>query len=104
MKMSSEGIQVKSKSGLQFCDSSQYDRPDPVFCSTGLRFIDHLVRTRSGEIVAYEIKSGDGFRRLAQKTKDTILETAGGTIIGKNAPAELRDQFRKIRTVELTIK
>lgn len=71
---------------------------------TGLRFVDHLVRTQSGEIVAYEIKSGGGYRRLAQKAKDILLETAGGTIIGRNAPIDLKDKFLKIRTVELTIR
>ncbi|MBK7802119.1 MAG: RHS repeat-associated core domain-containing protein [Chloracidobacterium sp.] len=70
----------------------------------GLRFVDHLVQTPAGEIVAYEVKSGGGTRNAAQMGKDNIMETVGGKIIGKNAPDNLLDTTRKIRTVEVKIK
>ena len=51
-----------------------------------------------------QVKSGGGTRNAAQMGKDNIMETVGGKIIGKNAPDNLLDTTRKIRTVEVKIK
>lgn len=74
-----------------------------VRTSKGLRYIDHLIRTPSGEIVAVEVKSGGAIRSATQLAKDSALATEGGTIIGKNAPAGLQGARVIIKTIERRI-
>jgi RHS repeat-associated protein len=71
-----------------------------VRTSEGLRYIDHLVRTPTGELIAVEVKSGGATRSAAQVAKDTAMASEGGRIVGKNAPDALRGQTVVIPTVE----
>ena len=75
-----------------------------VRTSLGLRRIDHLIQTPSGQLVAIEVKAGGAVRNVAQLAKDAALATEGGVIIGKNAPAALRGQHLIIQTVERIIQ
>jgi RHS repeat-associated protein len=68
--------------------------------SEGLRFIDHLIETPAGKIVAVEVKSGNAVRSTAQLAKDAKMATEGAVITGKNAPADLRGQRVIIETIE----
>jgi RHS repeat-associated protein len=72
-----------------------------VWTSLGLRVIDHLVQTPEGQIVAYEVKSGQAVRSAAQLAKDAEIATKGGVFVGKNAPAALRGQTLAVPTFEL---
>ena len=60
--------------------------------SDGLRVIDHLVQTPSGQIVAIEVKSGDAIRNAQQVFRDNLMGTEGAVLTGKNAPAGLSGQ------------
>jgi len=63
------------------------------------RVVDHLIRdAKTGKVRAIEVKSGGATRNKAQIEKDQAMESEGGTIIGKNAPPELRGQSVKIPT------
>lgn len=54
-----------------------------VQTSQGLRYIDHLIQTPSGEIFAVEVKSGGAaYDSSTQIAKDVALETEGGTFTG----------------------
>jgi RHS repeat-associated protein len=70
--------------------------------SQGLRVIDILTETATGEIVAYEVKSGKGMRTAMQLARDKLMSTAGVVLVGKNAPSGLQGQLRVIRTIERT--
>lgn len=72
-----------------------------VRTSAGIRRIDHLIKDPSGNIKAIEVKAGNARRNAPQLKKDSLLETEGGVIIGKNAPGDLVGQFRKIPTIEM---
>ena len=63
------------------------------------RVVDTLVRDgQTDQIRAIEVKSGDAVRSSSQIAKDNAMATQGGTIIGKNAPPELRGQTIKVPT------
>jgi RHS repeat-associated protein len=66
----------------------------------GKRVIDILVKTKEGEYVAVEVKSGQAVRNAAQMEKDLMMETQGALFKGKNAPQELRGRTRQIKTIE----
>jgi RHS repeat-associated protein len=70
-----------------------------VRTSEGRRVPDHLILNPSDEILAVEVKSGNGVRTEAQILKDGIMAKTGATIIGKNAPPHLRGKFLKIVTI-----
>ena len=63
----------------------------------GLRVVDHLVQ--DGEKMgAVEVKTGGATRNAPQLAKDASMESKGGKIVGKNAPANLRGQTVKLPT------
>lgn len=68
--------------------------------SAGLRRVDHLIQTPTGQILAVEVKSGNAVRSASQLAKDALLSTEGGVLVGKNAPAALRGQQLIIQTIE----
>jgi hypothetical protein len=41
-------------------------------------------------MVAVEVKSGNAVRNGLQVLKDNLMATEGATLVGKNAPAELK--------------
>jgi hypothetical protein len=59
--------------------------------SAGLRFIDFLVESPKGDLVAIEAKSGGAVRNAAQLLKDAKMATEGAKLVGKNVPEALRD-------------
>ncbi|WP_263408413.1 RHS repeat-associated core domain-containing protein [Terriglobus tenax] len=63
----------------------------------GLRVVDHLVQD-GGKLSAVEVKTGGATRNASQLAKDASMESNGGKIVGKNAPANLRGQTVKIPT------
>jgi len=71
--------------------------------SQGLRFIDHLIETPGGDIMAVEVKSGGAVRSALQVAKDNLMSTEGATLVGKNAPARLVGQTLVIQTVVRTV-
>ncbi len=71
-----------------------------VRTSQGLRVIDHLVRSPSGQIIAIEVKSGNAVRSAAQLGKDALMGSEGAVIVGKNAPDFLQGTQRVIQTIE----
>ena len=56
-----------------------------VRTSEGLRYIDHLIQTPGGDIIAIEVKSGGAVRGASQIIKDESLAAQGGTFTGRNA-------------------
>jgi hypothetical protein len=56
--------------------------------SEGLRYVDHLVQTAGGDIVAIEVKAGGAVRNVAQVLKDAALGTTGGKFTGSGGVAE----------------
>ncbi len=68
--------------------------------SDGLRFIDRLVQTPSGQMLAVEVKSGDAVRNAQQLLRDQLMATQGATLVGRNAPPVLRGQQFIIQTIE----
>jgi RHS repeat-associated protein len=68
--------------------------------SEGLRVIDHLIQTPSGQIVAIEVKSGNAVRSASQLLKDSLMATEGAVLVGKNAPAALQGSRLIIQTSE----
>jgi hypothetical protein len=67
----------------------------------GRRVIDHLIETPAGDILAIEVKTGNAVRSAAQLVKDAALASAGGLLVGKKAPANLRGQHLIIQTIEI---
>lgn len=57
-----------------------------VMTSKGLRIIDYIIRTPSGEVVAIEVKFGQATRGGLQLLKDTLISSEGGTLIGRQVP------------------
>jgi hypothetical protein len=74
-----------------------------VRTTAGLRYIDHLIQTPTGKILAVEVKSGAAVRNAAQLAKDALLATEG-VLVGKNAPAALRGQQLIIETIEMGVR
>ncbi|MBI3652567.1 MAG: hypothetical protein HY231_16220, partial [Acidobacteria bacterium] len=72
--------------------------------SAGIRFIDHLIETPAGEIMAIEVKHGGAFRNAEQLAKDNLMATEGATITGKNAPAHLAGRKLVIQTIERRVQ
>ena len=70
-----------------------------VRTSQGLRFIDHLIKTPAGEIIAVEVKSGGAVRNAGQLLKDAAMATEGGIPVGKNAIDGLNGVSRVIPTI-----
>jgi len=68
-----------------------------VNTAEGPRRTDFLVREGSG-VKAVEAKSANARRTAQQVKKDQSMATKGGTIVGKNAPEELRNKTMKIDT------
>ncbi|SRR5258708_1827304 len=66
----------------------------------GLRVIDRLVQTPSGQITAVEVKSGEAVRNAQQLLRDNLMAIDGATLVGRNAPPVLRDQQLIIPTIE----
>jgi hypothetical protein len=63
------------------------------------RRVDHLIRDgKTGKLKAIEVKSGNAKRNKTQVSKDAAMESSGGKIIGKNAPADLKGTTVKIPT------
>jgi hypothetical protein len=61
-----------------------------VKTSRSIREVDILGRNRkTGELKAFEIKSGGAKRSKLQKAKDDAMENSGGTIFGKNADKQV---------------
>jgi RHS repeat-associated protein len=67
--------------------------------SKGRRVSDHLTDD-SGNLTNVEVKAMNGTRNNKQIAKDNAMATEGGTIVGKNAPDNLRGQTVKIKTEE----
>ena len=63
----------------------------------GLRVVDHMVQD-GGKLSAVEVKTGGATRNAFQLAKDASMESNGGKIVGKNAPANLRGQTVKMPT------
>jgi RHS repeat-associated protein len=63
----------------------------------GLRVVDHLTQD-AGKLEGVEVKTGGATRTASQVTKDNLIATKGGKIVGKNAPANLRGQTVKFPT------
>jgi RHS repeat-associated protein len=74
-----------------------------VRTSEGLRRLDNLVQTPSGQLINIEVKSGNAVRNASQLSKDSILASNGGTLVGRNAPDALRNTTQIIGTQELNI-
>jgi hypothetical protein len=68
--------------------------------SRGIRFVDHLVLTPGGKIVAVEVKSGGACRSATQLAKDKLIATEGGIVLGKHAPPDLKGRRVVIETIE----
>ncbi|MDF0607206.1 hypothetical protein HZU77_016440 [Neisseriaceae bacterium TC5R-5] len=63
------------------------------------RIVDILVEDgKTKEVRAVEVKSGGAVRSKTQIEKDDAMEKLGGVLIGKNAPADLKNQTLKIPT------
>ena len=73
-----------------------------VRTSAGRRVIDLLVSDPAGNMIAFEVKSGNAIRSSTQLTKDMLIETEGGILIGKNA-GDLSGQFIQVATEEKRI-
>ena len=71
-----------------------------VRTAEGRRVIDHLVQDANGTIRAVEVKASGAVRNASQLAKDNVLATHGGTLVGKNAPDELRGKNMIIETIE----
>jgi RHS repeat-associated protein len=69
-----------------------------VKTSEGRRVVDLLVRDESGKIKNVEVKSGNATRNPSQIAKDDAMANGGGTLVGKNAPSELRGETMKMGT------
>jgi hypothetical protein len=69
----------------------------------GIRELDLLVEDSAGKLFAIEVKSGSSVRTASQIAKDRIIATEGGTIVGKNAPEQLKGTHRIIDTIEITV-
>jgi hypothetical protein len=65
--------------------------------------LDNLAQEGSN-LVNVEVKSGGATRTASQVIKDNAMATEGGTIVGKNAPANLRGQTVKIETQVRQVK
>jgi hypothetical protein len=74
-----------------------------VNTSEGRRVLDNLAQ-EGGNLVNVEVKSGAATRTATQVAKDNAMATEGGTIVGKNAPANLRGQKVKIETQVRQVK
>jgi hypothetical protein len=59
--------------------------------SVGRRVIDFLAQHPDGSMVAFEAKSGNAVRNAGQLLKDGKMATEGAILVGKNAPAALRN-------------
>jgi RHS repeat-associated protein len=59
--------------------------------SVGRRVIDFLVQRPDGTMVAIEAKAGKALRNASQLLKDEKMATEGAELVGKNAPAALKD-------------
>ncbi|MCG1025143.1 kelch repeat-containing protein [Dehalobacter sp.] len=70
--------------------------------SEGIRRVDHLVRDAEGNLTAIEVKSGNATRNASQLSKDLLIETESGVVVGKNA-VELTGQNVTIKTIEMRI-
>ena len=68
--------------------------------SDGLRIIDRLVQNPAGQYLAVEIKSGEAVRNAQQLLRDGLMATEGATLVGRNAPPNLRGQQLVIPTIE----
>ena len=66
----------------------------------GLRFIDHLIQSPTGEMIAIEVKSGGAIRSASQLAKDKLMATEGGQIISRKVPDALRGTTQVIQTIE----
>jgi hypothetical protein len=71
-----------------------------VRTSAGLRFIDHLITTPGGQMIAVEVKSGNAVRSARQLMKDGLIATDGAVVVGRNAPKGLQGQRIVIQTIE----
>jgi RHS repeat-associated protein len=65
--------------------------------SEGTRRIDHLVES-GGTVGAVEVKSGNATRSASQVAKDNAMASEGATLVGKNAPNDLKGKPVKIET------
>jgi RHS repeat-associated protein len=77
-----------------------------VRTSEGLRYIDHLIQTPNGSIVAVEVKSGGAVRSLEQIVKDFALGKQGGVFTGSGGvPEHLISDLsgRPIPTIVITV-
>ncbi|MGO3183429.1 MAG: hypothetical protein ACTIJ9_11410 [Aequorivita sp.] len=62
------------------------------------RIVDHMVKDGSGNVKAIEVKNGGASRNSTQILKDNSMANDGGTVIGKNAPIDLKGKTIKINT------
>jgi len=67
--------------------------------ANGLRYIDHLIMTPAGKIIAVEVKAGNAVRSAAQVGKDASMAADGAVLIGKNTPEHLRGLKIAIDTI-----
>lgn len=69
--------------------------------SGGIRYIDHLVESPTGELIAIEVKSGNARRNSSQLAKDALMSTEGAVISGRNAPERYTGTTQVLRTIEM---
>lgn len=67
----------------------------------GLRRVDHVVKAPDGKIFATEVKWGNASRTATQIKKDDAMLQSGGTLVGKNIPADLRGSSHQLSTLVL---
>ena len=56
-----------------------------VATAAGKRVVDFLVKDKFGKLFTVEVKTGAAKVTKAQVTKDGVIATTGGKIVGKNA-------------------
>lgn len=63
-----------------------------------IRYIDRLVRSPAGDIMAVEVKSGGAIYSQSQMARDVMIEKVGATL-GNNAPDFLMKKFVQLKTI-----
>ena len=69
-----------------------------VMTSAGRRVVDFIVE-KGGEMLAIEVKTGDGVRNAGQLAKDAAMESAGARVGASGG--DLAGQVLKLKTIEM---
>jgi hypothetical protein len=95
-----QGLAAEARVGAQLVEegSKILGSHVSIRTSAGRRVVDHLIQRADGSMAAVEVKSGNAVRSGQQVLKDLLIETEGGVLTGKNAPAALRGKQVQIPT------